>query len=166
MSALWLPAGHAAGAPTSGPAARDQSVTLHLGKITVRGERQIVKALQIIKLGLRQPYSSDPKLANVVVCRMHDKVGSHVIQVLICGTNANLAKRRTAFQIATLGVIAQCGNNCGLQNYANGWNEVLADQPGQVLDTRVNGAALRALLAKVPLPAPKTAPAAAGKTGH
>ena len=39
MSALWLPARHAAGAPTSGPAARDQSVTLHLGKITVRGEK-------------------------------------------------------------------------------------------------------------------------------
>ncbi len=39
ISALWLPAGHAAGAPTSGPAARDQSVTLHLGKVTVRGEK-------------------------------------------------------------------------------------------------------------------------------
>lgn len=80
--------------------AQDDNAVMYLGKIQVRGEKNIVKTLQAIKVGLEMPYSNDPKLANVVVCRLEDQAGSHVKQWLICGTNRTLAQQREAFHIA------------------------------------------------------------------
>lgn len=165
MSALWLPAGHAAGAPVSGPAARDQTVAIQLGKVTVRGEKQIIETLQAIKVALNQPNSSDPRLANVVVCRLRSKMGSHVVKLLTCATNNTLNKRRSITQLAMDNALASPGD-CGIACVANSLNEVLAGQRSHVLRVPVNEGALQALLAKVPLPIPRTATPAVGKIGH
>lgn len=130
--------------------AADNNVSIQLGKVKVTGKMKIIRALQIIKVALKTPESSDPKLANVVVCRLHYAVGSHATQVLRCGTNRDLAKRRDASQRITTSWIANCGFNCGTQAYFNAWNEVLTAQPGNVLTMEVNGPAFRNLLEKVP----------------
>lgn len=149
LSGLCLPAARAA----------DQPVTMHLGRVTVRGEKPILKALQLIKLGLREPLSDNPKLANVVVCRMHNELGSHAVQELSCGTNANLSKRRWAFQLAGDLVIGECGDLCTAANYVSEWNVYLATQPGHVLTVRINAPAFNALLETVPLPVDHGTPA-------
>lgn len=128
----------------------DNNVAIQLGKVKVTGARKVIRALQIIKVALNTPESSDPKLANVVVCRLHYEVGSHAIQVLQCATNRDMAKRRNAFQRITTSWIANCGNNCSTQDYSNAWNEFLSAQPGNVLTMEVNGPAFRNLLEKVP----------------
>ena len=128
----------------------DTQVAIQLGKVKVSGERKVLRALQIIKVALKTPESSDPKLANVVVCRLHDAVGSHATQTLRCGTNRDLAKRRDTYQRITTSWIANCGFNCGIQAYIDAWNEVLSAQPGNVLTLEVNGPAFRNLLEKVP----------------
>ncbi|MBU6470268.1 MAG: hypothetical protein KGQ68_06255, partial [Gammaproteobacteria bacterium] len=68
--ALWLPlatlaGGETAQSPTS-PSEQDGAPVMHLGKVEVKGEKQIIQTLQLIKVALRTPESSDPKLANVV----------------------------------------------------------------------------------------------------
>lgn len=139
---------------------------MQLGRVTVTGEKQIVKALQLIKVALRRPESSDPKLANVVVCRLDNEVGYHDKQILTCGTNRWLSARRDTFQMSMKNAIANCGFNCGTQEYVNGWNEYLATQPGQILQTPVNGPAFRALLEKIPLPAPAATAAPSAAPHH
>ncbi|HKT32922.1 MAG TPA: hypothetical protein VJS89_10625 [Gammaproteobacteria bacterium] len=141
---------------------------MQLGKVTVTGERQIIKALQLIKVALRRPESSDPKLANVVVCRITNQMGSHAQQVLTCGTNRDLSARRDTFQRAALSAIATCGDKCNIDPYPyyNGWNEVLANQPGGIVSMPVNGPAFRALLDKIPLPASAATTAPSAATRH
>jgi hypothetical protein len=166
-SLLTFPTASLADPPTPKPASpADNAMTIHLGNIKVKGEREVIKTLQIIKVALKQPLSSDPKLANAVVCRLHDQVGSHLKQILICGTNKDLATRRRAFQIATDGVVAQCGNKCGTQDYVNAWNEVLTTQPGRILQTTITATVLKTLLAEVPLPAATTTVAPTAATRH
>ncbi|MGH8292987.1 MAG: hypothetical protein ACRESA_05885, partial [Gammaproteobacteria bacterium] len=62
-------------------AAQNNNIVLHLGKIKVKGQKQIIKTLQAIKVALNQPESSDPKLQNVVVCRLTNDIGSHANQI-------------------------------------------------------------------------------------
>ena len=143
------PAASAAPPPVVNWAA-DNNVAIQLGKVKVTGARKVIRALQIIKVALNTPESSDPKLANVVVCRLHYEVGSHATQVLQCATNRDLAKRRDVFQRTTTSWIANCGFSCGIQTYIDAWNEVLSAQPENVLTMEVNGPAFRNLLEKVP----------------
>lgn len=167
---IWADGGALPGAASHATPAinwtTDNNVSIRLGKVKVTGEKKIIRALQIIRVALNTPESSDPKLANVVVCRLHYTVGSHVTQVLQCGTNHDLAERRDTFQRNTTSWVANCGFNCGTQAYFDAWNEVLSAQPGNILSMEVNGPAFRNLLEKVPPLAtksqtPTSAPSAA-----
>lgn len=143
---------------TTPQAAQDDNATMYLGKIEVKGEKNIVKTLQAIKLGLQMPYSSDPKLADVVVCRIEDQAGSHVKQWLICATNRDAAKRRDAIHTSMITATAQnsygvsCSSSACYEAVFAALNETLNSQPGHTIHTSVNGPALHKLLEKIPYP--------------
>ena len=147
-----LPGAFAQSNAVSQNAGNDQPV-IQLGKIQVKGEKQIIKVLQSIKIALRQPYSSDPRLANVVVCRIENDIGSHAKQLLVCGTNRTLAKRRDRIQTA-LTVMLSAPTPGGEQAEVSVLQEMLESLPDNYLHAPVNGPALRALLKKIPDPPP------------
>lgn len=148
---------------------------IQLGKVKVIGQKQIIATLQAIKVGLDMPYSSDPKLANVVVCRLVDEAGSHIKQWLICGTNRILGQQRDAIHLA-MDAAVTAGSSTGSANCTSGacytrvfavLNATLNSQPAGYLHTLVNGSALHALLEKIPYPTPAppatSAPAAGSR---
>lgn len=147
-----LAGGETAQSPAS-PSGQDGAPVMHLGKVEVKGEKQIIQTLQLIKVALRTPESSDPKLANVVICRLHNEIGSHERQMLTCGTNASLAARRDATQTAMRQALSNPTGPSTEDSARYELNEVLANQPGNILQAPVNGPAFRALLEKIPLPA-------------
>ncbi len=146
---------------TPNQATQNDNATMYLGKVEVHGQANIVKTLQAIKVGLEQPYSNDPKLANVVVCRLQNQASSHIRQWLICGTNHVLSQQRAALHIAMDAAVtagssvegATCMTSaCYAQVFAV-MNETLNSLPGHYLQTGVNGSALHGLLQKIPYPA-------------
>lgn len=151
-------------ADTDSPDNHALAQSIYLGRVEVHGQKNIIEALQAIKIGLQLPYSSDPKMANVVVCRLVPVAGSHITDHLICGTNRILAKRRDALEIVMSIAIAQnsgpfgCTGACYVKVF-NAMNQVLLGQPSYILDQRVNGAAVHAMLEKIPYPAWWTASA-------
>lgn len=160
-----------------GPAAApDQGAVLHLGEVEVHGQQQITQTLQAIKVALTMPYSNDPKMANVLVCRLEDSAESHVKKVLFCGTNRTLALQRGILQsnmtVATTQNTTSSPKGVGCfdsQCYSAAFaqlSETLDSLPGHYLHTTVNGPALRSALQNTPMPAPDAptavaAPAAA-----
>ncbi|HVC28711.1 MAG TPA: hypothetical protein VNF48_04105 [Gammaproteobacteria bacterium] len=138
--------------------AQDDNAVIYLGNIQVRGEKNIVKTLQAIKVGLQMPYSSDPKLADVVVCRIEDQAGSHIKKWLTCETNRNAANRREALNTSMDTSIAQNYGGMGCESLScysqvfEALTETLNSQPGHTLHTSVNGPALHQLLEKIPYP--------------
>ncbi|MGA9855008.1 MAG: hypothetical protein WBR29_07020 [Gammaproteobacteria bacterium] len=150
---------------------------LQLGSIQVTGEPMVLKTLQIIKQGLREPYSNDPKLANVVVCRLNYEAGSHLTSTLLCATNRIFSEGRDAMHVAGANAVgnesnATCnGSGCTTvqdeQIFAT-LNETINSLPGHYLHASVNAAALHELLEKIPNPAPvrpaTPAPAAGTQT--
>ncbi|MGB9430561.1 MAG: hypothetical protein WCC11_11915 [Gammaproteobacteria bacterium] len=135
--------------------AQDDNATLQLGKVEVHGQQNIVQVLQDIKVGLRQPYSTDPKMANVTVCRLVPQAGSHIMDHLICGTNRALAGQRFALQtgmaVAESGQPA-CDMSCVMEHIFTQLNEYLQNLPQHGFQADVNGATLRSVLAKIPDP--------------
>lgn len=168
---------------TSNQVKQNDNATMYLGKVEVHGQANIMKTLQAIKVGLEQPYSNDPKLANVIVCRLQDQAGSHIRQWLICGTNRTLSQQRADLHIAMDAAVtagssvegATCMTSaCYAQVFAV-MNETLNSLPGHYLQTGVNGSALHGLLEKIPYPEvytkstalpPETTPAPAATTHH
>lgn len=135
-------------------AAKHNDIVMHLGKIEVRGQKHVLKTLQAIKVGLRQPYSTSPRLANVVVCRLQDKAGSHIMQWLICGTNRILSANRDAMHtmMISAGSDTDANNSMGVSTVSPTFTETLNSQRGHYLKTLVNGPGLRSLLEKIPYP--------------
>lgn len=135
----------------------DNQPVIYLGKIAVHGERNIVRVLQAIKISLQQPYSSDPRLKNVVVCRLENTGASHFNQTLSCAPNWVWAKRRAATQTAMVG-IGDPGDNvsCTTPACYNQLSQALGDAmsaaPDQTLHAQVNGPGFRGLLHKIPYP--------------
>lgn len=139
---------------------------LNLGPITVTGTPMVLKVLQMIKIGLREPQSTDPRMANVVVCRMHDETGSHFTQTLICATNKVWYDIRSATQVGMLNARANATNTNGAGDAGStsctsnacygqvfmALNEAIAGLPGGYLHTSVDGAALRKALEHIPYP--------------
>ena len=138
---------------TTSQAVQNEQPTIHLGKVEVKGQKQIIEVLQTIKVALKRPYSDDPKLANVVVCRIKNDIGSHANQLLMCATNHTLSKRRditrTALQVARSGPTAG-----GLPAQLDVLHSMLMSLPDNYLRAPVNGPALHALLEKIPNPTP------------
>lgn len=158
-SALWADDG------TPG-AKQDDAEVMYLGNVEVHGQTMITKTLQAIKAGLDMPLSTDPKLADVVVCRLEKKVGSHITETLICGTNRNLARQRynlqTAFDLAAAhsgslqdpSAFADLCSSGGCYSDAFGaFNSFIDGMPRHFLYTTVDGTAFRKLLKQVPMPA-------------
>ncbi|HEX2667114.1 MAG TPA: hypothetical protein VHP13_01965 [Gammaproteobacteria bacterium] len=150
---------------------------LYLGKIGVTGHEAILSALQEIKLALQQPLSNDPRLADVMVCRLTDDIGTHAKQLLICGTNKVLNENRTLLQasLSTFlghanppaggdgagGSSSACNSGACFEQGLGILNQSINNQSKRYIKQQVNGAALRALLAKVAYPESTVVPAAA-----
>lgn len=176
MLCVFSAIAQADGAPEGNPS---QGSTLQLGAIEVHGVQQVTRTLQAIKVALTRPYSNDPKLANVLVCRLEDAPGSHIKQQLVCGTNRILSLRRNSLQSNFTAATATNtrqgpGGSVGCYDsvcYTAAFeqlNETIASLPGHYLDQTVNGPALRKALNDTPMPAPDTetrdkAPAATTK---
>ena len=148
-----------------GPA--DDGAVMHLGQVEVHGQKAITKTLQAIKVALTMPYSNDPKLANVMVCRMEDEAGSHIKQELVCGTNRTLALRRGVLQSNLTVALSQnspgtdCASSACYTAVFEQLSETIRSLPGNYLDQTVNGPALRKALNDTPMPTPDAAPAVA-----
>lgn len=142
------------------PAADDPNMTMYLGNIEVRGQKNITRTLQAIKAALTLPYSNDPKLANVMVCRFIDQAGSHVKQELICGTNRVLAQQRSALHAAMTVATAQnsgpgasgCLSSSCYEAVFAALDQVIEQSSGRYIHTTVDGAAMRSLLQQIPMP--------------
>ena len=163
-------------------AGQGQNQVLNLGPITVTGEPMVLKVLQMIKIGLDEPLSTDPRMANVVVCRMHDETGSHFTQTLICATNKAWYGIRNAAQRNMLNARANATNTgpsggagtTSCESAAcysvvfDALNEALSGLPGGYLHTSVDGSALRKALDHIPYPTlpGKSATAASAATAH
>lgn len=158
-------------------AAPDDQTVIYLGKVAVAGEREIYEAMQDIKLALDQPLSTDPKLADVVVCRITDDIGSHAKQLLICGTNRVLNQKKEILQTVMSTSLADtdapsggdhvqgsstaCATEGCYQDTFSILNQSLNVTRRHYMKQQVNGASLHALLARIPYPAaPQAAPAA------
>lgn len=152
----------------------DPNMVMYLGNIPVQGQQNITRTLQAIKVALTLPYSNDPKMANVMVCRLEDHAGSHVKQELICGTNRLLSQQRAALQTSVTVAAAQnsggatCVSARCYEAVSEALNTVIAQTSGHYLHTTVDGAALRGLLQQLQppeyeMPVQIAAPAAASK---
>lgn len=141
--ALLLPAAVLVDAPAS--AADPQEPTLQLGKITVSGQYQIVRALRAIKVALHTSFSNDPAHADDVVCRINKALGEQH-EYLDCATNRNYTRRRDAVHIA--GITGTTGLPAGgdIQMF----NALITAQPEHQLHVPVQGGALQALPARTP----------------
>lgn len=144
-------------------ATEDKNMVIYLGNVEVRGQENITKTLQAIKVALDMPYSNDPKLADMMVCRLEEKAGSHVQQILVCGTNRILSKQRAALQMhmtAAVLINSHGGPCVSIECYTGVFDELNASidkMPGHYLKTTVDGTALHGLLQQVPYP-PKATP--------
>jgi hypothetical protein len=144
---------------------------LSLGKIEVHGKPMVLLVLQMIKQGLKVPYSTDPKMADVVVCRLNDEAGSHLNQTLICATNRAWSGVRSTMQTAMLSAQPQgmpggdrgagdtsCSSSQCYSEVFHAFNDALSSLPGGYLHASVDGAQFRSLLRKIPLPVRTKAP--------
>lgn len=147
---------------------QDQA-TIYLGDIAVGGQREIYEAMQDIKLALDQPLSTDPKLKDVVVCRITDDIGTHAKQLLICATNEELNKNKEILQTIMSTALGNADAPTGGGDNAKGspsgcmsancyeqslsiLNLSLSNTRRHYMKQQVNGASLHALLAKIPYP--------------
>jgi len=164
-----------------------EQATLYLGTVAVGGKREIYEALQDIKLALDQPLSNDPKLADVVVCRLSDDIGTRAKQLLVCGTNRVLSQNKELLQTVMQSKLGDqpaggdghgggstaCSTGACYENTISILNESLNNMRRHYLKQQVNGASLHALLASIPyptgvqvVPAAATSVAPAAVTAH
>lgn len=136
---------------------KNSQPVLNLGKITVHGQKNIVRVLQAIKVSLDQPYSTDSKLQNVVVCRLEEVAGSHLEKLLICATNRTLSGRLNAIQAAIAGK-GDPGNNmfcastsCYEATFGD-INTAIESSRGKTLEVMVDGPVFHEVLDKIPYP--------------
>jgi hypothetical protein len=149
------------------------NAVLHLGRIDVHGEQAIIRELQAIKMGLRQHFSNDPTVADVVVCTLENQAGSHIMQRLSCATNRGWAQQRNGIQASMtyaqqstnvkeglphqrLGSedVTACSTSSCYQQVISPMDETLGLLPAHYLQVTVDGSVLQALLRKIPDPTP------------
>lgn len=167
----------------------DDQSTIYLGEVAVGGQKEIYEAMQDIKLALDQPISTDPKLADVVVCRITDDIGTHAKQLLICATNKVLNQNKEILETVMSNSLGNTNSPLGGDGHGGSpttcnsascfedtlsiLNQSLNNTRRHYMKQQVNGATLHALLAKIPypkqvqaVPASATVPAPAAATSH
>jgi len=166
---------------------QDPYLVIYLGKVAVGGKKEVYETLQSIKVALEQPISNDPKLADVMVCRLNDDIGSHAKQLLVCATNRTLNQNRQLLQTTMDSTLANadppsggdnsrgsstaCISDSCYENFMTILDESINNQPHHYLKQQVNGASLRSLLNTIPYPkqdapAASTVVAPPATTGH
>ncbi|MGH8293683.1 MAG: hypothetical protein ACRESA_09475 [Gammaproteobacteria bacterium] len=118
----WLLGSPAPGTPPAAPAPAAsthslpqrsaQPASTELGKVNVKGTKELIRSLEVVKVALKQPFSSDPAQANTVVCRIiqghgHVHVEERMGAMLECGTNSWYLWRKDACRDVGL---AQCAS--------------------------------------------------------
>ncbi|HEY1772531.1 MAG TPA: hypothetical protein VGH91_04995 [Gammaproteobacteria bacterium] len=154
----------AAWAYMADPAAGSDAETMYLGKIEVKGQKNIVRTLQAIKIALSRPISVDPADAQAIVCRIEKPLGE-VSEYLECATNEDYTKQRDAIHRSmesTFGSPLQCTGRCSEDNWLQ---HLVAKQADSRIHMRVDGPAFRKLIRGIPVPADTTvvAPASASQ---
>ncbi|HKT32924.1 MAG TPA: hypothetical protein VJS89_10635 [Gammaproteobacteria bacterium] len=106
----------AAPAPAAGTQAQPppgaKPASTELGEVKVKGMRELIRSLEVVKVALKQPFSSDPAQANTVVCRIITGHGHPIVEermgaVLQCGTNSWYLWRKDTCRNTSL---AQCAS--------------------------------------------------------
>lgn len=131
-------------APAAGTHAQVQRgatpANIELGKVNVKAMRELIRSLEVVKVALKQPFSSDPAQANTVVCRIiqshgHLQVEERMGAVLECGTNSWFMWRKDACRNVGL---AQCASGSyGLAFKRQGaWHSMRALNLRQVMYMR------------------------------
>lgn len=134
----------------------DDPMTLQLGAVQVKGDRQVIQTLHAIKLALHEPFSDSAADAGKVVCRIVKQLGE-TREYLDCATNRDYTQRRDATQLEAL---KHLGDPAG----AEPLSQFMAVQPEHRIHTVVNGAALQAVLEHIPDVLPPEMQAAADGT--
>lgn len=123
--------------------------TLYLGKLAITGQQQIVDTLLAIKAALKEPVSDAADKANTVVCRINKGTGD-MREYLDCATNRDLATRHEFTQeqmLARRNGLAPGEYDEATQQDFDG---LIAAQPNHRLHVPINGAALQAILDRLP----------------
>jgi hypothetical protein len=151
-----------------GQLADPDAQTMYLGKVEVKGQKDIFRTLQQIKVALKRPISVDAADAQTVVCRLLKPLGQEDSEYLDCATNRDLTKQRDATRLrmlTTFGDPLHCSSQCSEEIWLQ---HLIAVQPDSELRMRVDGHAFRKLMASLPLPADTTvaAPSSASQPSN
>ena len=95
------------------PASRAAAVNLN--NVQVKGIKELVRTLQIVKIALKRPYDNNPKHVDDMVCEL--KTGLR--PSLDCGTQGWYRMRRTKWQLAFA-----CGCDAESPTIGHPWHSV------------------------------------------
>jgi hypothetical protein len=78
----------------------------NLGKIKVKAMKEMVQALQQVKVALHTPFTDNPKLVDQIVCQL--RTSGRLAPILDCGTQGWYSRRRDETQLT---LVCQCETN-------------------------------------------------------
>ncbi|MGH8415286.1 MAG: hypothetical protein ACRESX_11205 [Gammaproteobacteria bacterium] len=121
-----------------------------LGKINVTAMKELVKSLEVVKVALNEPFSTNRDKADVVVCRIieghgHVHVEERMGAVLECGTNSWFTWHKDRCRIGGLAACTPNGTGAAAFKRKGAWHSMHALSLTQLMH-------LRQLLKELPPP--------------